>query len=117
VHRLLFAIGLSAILWATSARTGAGPSDAITTMAGAEACSVDGDSHDPNDSNDSDQQWRNAHHAIAVVTESAWKSPPVRAGLGATRVARTFEPARFASSPDPPADSTPIYLRHAPLLI
>jgi hypothetical protein len=114
VHRLIFAIGLSAILWATSASTGPVPSDAITTMASAEACAVDGDSHEPNDS---DQQWRNAHYAIAVVTESVWKSAPVRAGLGATRVARTFEMARFASSPDPPADSTPIYLRHAPLLI
>ncbi len=113
MHRLILAIGLATLLWATAARTGPVPSDAITTMSGAEACAVAGDSPD----GDSDQQWRNAHHAIAVVTESVWKSSPVHAGLGATRVARLFEIARFVSSPDPPAASTPHYLLHTPLLI
>ena len=112
MHRLIFAIGLTALLWATAARTTPVPSDAVTTTGA--ACAVDGDSHGPSDS---EQQWRNAHHAIAVVTESQWKSAPVHAGLGATRVARIFELARFVSSPDPPAASTPHYLRHTPLLI
>ena len=114
MHRLILAIGLSALLWATAAaHRDRFPPDAITTMAGAEACAVAGDSPD----GESDQQWRNAHHAIAVVTESVWKSSPVHAGLGAARVARLFEIARFVSSPDPPAASTPHYLLHTPLLI
>jgi len=113
VHRLILAIGLSAVLWATAARTGPVPSDAIASVASGDACAVTGDSPD----GDTDQQWRNAHHAIAVVTESVWKSSPVHAGLGATRVTRLFELARFVSSPDPPAASTPTYLLHTPLLI
>jgi hypothetical protein len=113
VHRLILAIGLSALLWATAARTGPVPSDAVASVASADACAVTGDSPD----GEPDQQWRNAHHAIAVVTESVWKSSPVHAGLGATRVARLFEIARFVSSPAPPAASTPHYLRHTPLLI
>jgi hypothetical protein len=112
VHRLILAIGVSALVWAAAARTTPVPSDAITAMA--SACAVDGDSHGPNDSG---QLWRNAHHAIAVVTESVWKSAPVHAGLGATRVARIFEIARLVSSPGPPSAATPLYLRHTPLLI
>jgi hypothetical protein len=113
VHRLILAIGLSALLWAAAARTGPVPAGAITTMAGADACAVTGGSPD----GESDQQWRNAHHATAVVTESVWKSAPVHAGLGATRLTRFFEIARFDSSPDLPAASTPQYLLHTPLLI
>ena len=113
MHRLILAIGLSALLWATAARTGPVPSDVVASVASADICAVTGDSPD----GESDQQWRNAHHAIAVVTESVWKSSPVHAGLGATRVARLFEIARFVSSPDPPAASTPPYLLHTPLLI
>ena len=64
-----------------------------------------------------DQQWRNAHHAIAVVTESVWKSSLVHAGLGAMPVARLFEIARVVDSPGPPAASPPPYLLHTPLLI
>ena len=113
MHRLILAIGLATLLLATAARTGPLPSGDITTMSGAEACAVAGDSP----GGESDQQWRTAHHAIAVVIESVWKSSPVHAGLGAARVARLFEIARLVSSPDPPAASTPHYLRHTPLLI
>jgi hypothetical protein len=114
VHRLILALGLSALLWATAARTAALASHDITTMSGAEACAVGGDAHGPSDP---EQQWRNAHHAIAVVTESPWKSAPMHAELGATKIARIFEIARTVSSPDPPVASTPLYLRHTPLLI
>ena len=114
MHRLIVALGLSALLWTAAAHTTPVPPDATTTMAGAEACAVDRDARGPGDS---DQQWRNAHHVIAVVTESVWKSAPVHAGLGATRIARIFEIARSVSSSDPPAASTPPYLRHTPLLI
>ena len=113
VHRLILALGLSALLWAGAARTAPVPPDAVTTTTGADACAVADESPD----RDSSQQWRNAHHAIAVVTESVWKSSPVHAGLGAARVARLFEIARFVSSPAPPAASTPHYLLHTPLLI
>lgn len=82
-------------------------------MDGADACAVTGGSPD----RDSDQRWQSARHAIAVVTESVWKSSPVHAGLGATRVTRLFEIARLVSSPEPPAASTPHYLLHTPLLI
>ena len=112
--RVLLAIGLATLLRATAARTGPIPSGDITTMSGAEACAVASDSRGPGNS---DEQWRSAHHAIAVVTESVWKSSPVHAGLGAARVARLFEIARFVSSPGPPAASTPHYLLHTPLLI
>ena len=122
MHRLIFALGLITLLWVTAARTTPVPSDAVAAtgspshgVAGpGSASAVDDDSHGPSDS---EQQWRNAHHAIAVVTESPWKSAPVHAGLGATRVARIFELARFVSSPGPPAASAPHYLRHTPLLI
>lgn len=111
--RLILALGLSALLWATAARTAPAPPHDIPTMSGVEACALAGESGP----GDSEQQWQNAHHAIAVVTESVWKSAPVHAGLGATRIARLFEIARSVSSSDPPASSEPAYLRHTPLLI
>ncbi len=114
VHRVIFAIGLAALLWATSARSGPAASPDSIRMSGAESCAVAGASHG---SGDSDRQWRNAHHAIAIVTESVWKSAPVHAELGATESARIFEVARSVSSSDPPSPSAPIYLRHTPLLI
>jgi len=112
VSNLILALGLAALLWPT-VRSGQTQSDAITTIAGADACAVRGDSPD----RDSDQQWQSPRHATAVVTESVWTSAPVHAGLGGTRVARLFELARFVSSPDPPPASTPPYLLHTPLLI
>jgi hypothetical protein len=112
VHRLIFALGLSALLW-TAARTTPAPQD-IVSMSGVVSCAVAGDSHSPSDS---DQQWQAAHHAIGVVTESLWKSAPVHAGLCTARVALTFETSRTFSAADPPAASAPPYLRHTPLLI
>ena len=82
-------------------------------MAAAEACAVTGDAPD----RDGDQEWRAAQHAIAVVTESVWKSAPLHAGLSATPAARIFDLARSVSSPAPPVSSAPFYLRHTPLLI
>lgn len=82
-------------------------------MAAAPACAVTGDSPD----RDTDRQWLAASHAIAVVTESLWKSAPVHADLYSTRSARIFELARSVSSPAPPLSSAPYYLRHTPLLI
>lgn len=111
--RWILAIGLAALLWATSVRTLPAPPDAVVSMVASEACAVTGDSPD----RDSDQQWAAAEHAIAVVTESVWKSAPVHAGLGSTRCARLFEIARSTSSPAPPLPSAPLYLRHTPLLI
>ena len=109
----MFAIGLAALLWATSVRTAPVPSDAIIPMAGAETCAVTGDSPDRH----SGQQWRAAHYAIVLVSESVWKSAPVHAELSATPAARIFELARSVSSPAPPVSSAPLYLRHTPLLI
>ena len=111
--RCIFAIGLAALLWATSVRTAPVPVDGIVTLAGAEACAVTGDSPD----RDTDQQWRAARHAIAIVTESVWKSAPLHAGLSATPAARIFDIARSVSSPAPPVSSAQFYLRHTPLLI
>lgn len=111
--RWIVSIAFAALLWASSVRTLPVPPHTIVTMAAAEACAVTGDS--PN--RDSDQQWRAAHHAIAVVTESVWKSALVHAELSATPAARIFEVARSVSSPTPPASSAPHYLRHTPLLI
>ena len=113
VRRLIFALGLAALLWAMSVRTGPVPSESIVTMAGAEACAVAGDSPE----RDADQRWGAAPHAIAVVTESVWKSAPVHADLSATPAPRIFEIARSVSSPAPPDSSAPLYLRHTPLLI
>jgi hypothetical protein len=113
VHRLILALGLSALLWAAAPRTALVPLDAVMTMAAPDVCAVAGESPD----RDSGQQWRNAHQSIAVVTESVWKSAPVHAELGATRITRRFEIACSVSCPDPPAASAPHYLRHTPLLI
>ena len=111
--RFVLALALSTVVWATAARTTPAPPDVATTS-GAEACAVSADPHAPNET---EQQWQNAHHAIALVTESVWKSAPVHAGLGTTRIARIFEIARTVSSSDPPSVSAPHYLRHTPLLI
>jgi hypothetical protein len=111
--RYIFALGLAALLWATSVRTAPVPVEGLLIMAGAEGCTVTGDSPD----RDTDQQWLSAQHAIAVVTESVWKSAPLHAGLSATPAARIFDIARSVSSPAPPVSSAPFYLRHTPLLI
>jgi hypothetical protein len=115
---LFVALGLSALLWATGARITPVSTDhaAIPAkgMSAVETCAVSANPHGPSDT---EQQWQNAHHAIAVVTESMWKSAPVHAELGATRIARIFEIPRPVSSSDPPSPSTPFYLRHTPLLI
>jgi hypothetical protein len=113
VRRLIFLIGLSALLWTATDRTAPAPQD-IATMSGVALCEVAGDSHGPSDS---DRQWRAQQHTIAAVTESEWKSAPVHAALGATPSARAFEPAPALSSLDPPPSSAPHYLRHTPLLI
>ena len=111
--RWILTIGLAALLWASSVRSGTVPAEAIVAMSGAEACAVTSDSPD----RESDQQWRAVHHTIAVVTESVWKSAPVHAGFSATPAARIFEVGRTVSSPAPPVSSAPLYLRHTPLLI
>ena len=111
---ILLAIGLSALLWAASARTGAVQQDDVNAMSGAGACLLASDSQGPSDT---DQQWRAQHYTIAAVTESTWKSALVHAELAGTRSAPDFETVPTPSSPDPPLRSTPHYLRHTPLLI
>jgi hypothetical protein len=111
--RYVAALGLAALLWATSVRTAPVPVDRIVTPAGAEECAVTGDSPD----RDTDQQWRAAQHAIAVVTESVWKSAPLHAGLSAIPAARIFDIVRSVSAAAPAVSSAPFYLRHTPLLI
>jgi hypothetical protein len=110
---LLLAIGLSALVWAVSARPATEASSHITGLSAGEACQISADSKR---SSDSDRQWRAQQHTIAAVTESQWKSAPVHVAL-ATASTRTFEPSQAASSPDPPARPVPSYLRHTPLLI
>ena len=111
---LLLAIGLSALLWTTGARTESVPPDDIITMSGVGSSLLAGDSQAPSDS---DRQWRAQHHTIATVTESVWKSALVHAELAATRTAHSFDTVLAGSSPDPPVRSAPHYLRHSPLLI
>ena len=115
---LLVALGLSALLCASIARSGPvpteGPSEGIVTMAADEASQFADDPHGPSQS---DQQWRAQQHTIAAVTESVWKSALVHAELATAPASRTFDTRRAASSPDPPVRSTPHYLRHTPLLI
>jgi hypothetical protein len=107
-------MGLSALLWTATARTEFVPPDHIITLPGVASCLLTDHSHAPSDS---DQQWRAQHHTLAAVTESIWKSALVHAEIAAAPLARIFETARAASSPDPPARSAPHYLRHTPLLI
>jgi hypothetical protein len=116
VRRLIvLAMGLSALLWTATARTGSAPPDDIITMSGVGSCLLTGDAQVPGGS---DQQWRARHHPIAVVTESVWKSALVHAELAATPSAHTLDTARVESSPDPPVGSVPPhYLQHTPLLI
>jgi hypothetical protein len=111
---MLLAIGLSAFLWTADARTRSVGSDHLSTMSGAKAGQVAGDS-DP--SGDSDFQWRARQHTVAAVTESLWKSAPVHAAIAATPAPRSCDPEQAASSPDPPVRSALPYLRHTPLLI
>ena len=113
MFRVIIAIGVVVLFWATGPSSGPPAVDAGHALSGVAGGAVAGES----DHGESDQQWRIAQHAIAVVTESVWKSSPVHAGLGAARVTRLSEIARFVSSPDPPAASTPHYLLHTPLLI
>jgi hypothetical protein len=116
---LLVALGLSALLWASTAGSGPVPPELVVTTSAAgmsadEASQLAGDPHGPRQS---DQQWRAQQHTIAAVTESVWKSALVHAELAAAPSARTFDTRRASSSPDPPVRSTPHYLRHTPLLI
>lgn len=107
-------MGLAALLWTATARTGSVPPDDIITTSGVGSCRLAGHSHGPGDS---DQHWGARPYTIAAVTESVWKSALVHAELAATPSARVFDTARVASSPDPPVRSAPHYLRHTPLLI
>jgi hypothetical protein len=111
---ILLAMGLSALLWTATARTGPVPPDDIVTMSGVGSCLLTGNSHGRGDS---DHQWRAPHYTIAAVTESVWKSARVHAELAATPSARAFDTTRADSSPDPPIRSALLYLRHTPLLI
>ena len=114
VHRLmLFALVLCALLWTGAARTGSVSNDIVTTSE-VEPCLVAGNPQEPGDS---DRHWRARHHTIAPVTESIWKSALVHAELAAAPMARAFDTARAASSPDPPVRPAPQFLRHTPLLI
>ena len=109
---MLLAIGLSALVWTGAARTHSVPSD-VMTMTGTGAC-LTGDPQGPGDSN---RQWLAGPHAIAAVTESAWKSAVVHAELAATPSALTFDCQPAHNPRDRPARSAPHYLRHTPLLI
>jgi hypothetical protein len=111
---LLLTIGLSALLWTVTARTGSAPPADIITLIDVEACEL---ADDPPHSSHSDRQWRAQQHGIAAVTESMWKSASTHAVLSATLSPLVFEPSRAASSPDPPVRSALPYLRHTPLLI
>jgi hypothetical protein len=113
VRRLfLLAIGLSALLWTAGARAATAPAD-IVTMSAAGSYLTDG-SQKPSDS---DKQWHPPQRTIAAITESSWKSMPVQAAPAGTDLARVFEITSTGSSPGPTAPSTPLYLRHTPLLI
>jgi hypothetical protein len=109
---IVLAIGLSALLWTATARTGPVPQDDVITMS--DAASVLSGSHGPGAP---DKQWRARHHAIAAVTESIWKSALVHAELAAAPSACAFDAPRAASSPDPPVRPASPYLLHTPLLI
>jgi hypothetical protein len=112
---IVLAIGLSALLWTATARTGSVPQDDIITMSAAGSCLLlTGDSHEPGDSG---PQWRAQPHTIAAVTESIWKSALVHAELATAPSARALDISRAASSPDPPVRPAPPYLLHTPLLI
>ena len=111
---LLLAIAVSALLWAGSTRTASVPPGDIVATSAVASCLLTGNSQGPDDS---DQQWRAQRHTIAAVTESVWKSALVHAELAATPSARSFDPVRAASSPDPPVRSALPHLRHTPLLI
>lgn len=113
VRRLLFLIGLFALLWTAADRTAAAAQD-TTTLSAAALCEVAGDSQGPSDS---ERYWRARQHTVAAVTESHWKSAPVHAALGATPAIPAIVPAPIARSSGPPAPSAPPYLRHTPLLI
>ena len=115
VRRLIvLAIGLSALVWTATARTGSVPHNDITMSDTGSCLLLTGDSHGPGDSG---PQWRAQPHTIAASTESIWKSALVHAELAATPSARAFDTARAASSPDPPVRPSPHHLRHTPLLI
>ena len=109
---LVLGISLSALLWI--AAVSATPVAKNVVSISADASSLAGNS---SGSSDSEHQWRAQQHTIAAVTESVWKSAPVHAALASTPLPRSFDASRAASSPDPPADSAPHYLRHTPLLI
>lgn len=115
VRRLLFlAIGLSALLWAASARPSAVEPAGVMAISGVESCQLTADTDGPSQA---DLKWRAQLHTIGIVTESIWKSALVHVELGATRAACSVETVLAFSSPDPPLSSVPHYLRHTPLLI
>ena len=112
VRRLmLLAIGLAALLCASTARPGSVQPNAISTISGVVVAA------EPQGPLESNQQWHPHRQTIAAVTESVWKSAPVHAALAATRSARAFETALAGDAAPSPVRSAPPYLRHTPLLI
>jgi hypothetical protein len=108
---LLLAIGLIALLCASTAPRGPAHPNAITTISGVAVAA------EPQGSRESNQQWHPHRQTIAAVTESVWKSAPVHAALAATRSACVLETALTGTATHSPVRSAPPYLRHTPLLI
>lgn len=107
---MLLAIGLAALLCASTARPGSVQPNA-TTISGVAVAA------EPQGQRESSQQWHPHRHTIAAVTESIWKSAPVHAALAASRSVRAFETALTDNAAQSPDRSAPPYLRHTPLLI
>ena len=116
VRRLiLLAIGVSLLLWTASVRTGGVPASDIPKVSGVESPLLVG--APPQPPSDTDEGWRAPYQSTVSVSESFWKSPQLHAALAAAPTSPLFGPADVSRSPDPPARSTPHYLRHTPLLI
>jgi len=108
---MLLAIGLTALLCASTDRPGPAQPNAISTISGVVVAA------EPQGSRESSQQWHPHRQTIAAVTASVWKSAPVHAALAATRSARAFDTAVTDNAAQSPVRSAPPYLRHTPLLI
>ena len=109
---ILFAIGVSVLLWTLGIGTGSAAPPDFPMLSGVDA-SLRVDAPPP--SSDHDEEWR-APQTIAPGTASVWTSELAHAELAATPSPRVFD-VRVPSSPGPPARPAPPYHLHTPLLI
>jgi hypothetical protein len=113
VRRLFFAALLCALVWATSDRPAACPSEASAAAASSAPCpSATGGNTDS-----TDHQWNAQRPTSASAHESVWRSQLHHSELAGVPCPALFLAIDSGDAPDRRPSLTPLHLRRIPLLI